>query len=261
MSRNGELCLKKIIFSYSPSMGSPGVRQFFALYLPAFHEKYPQVQIDIRSRFWPESYITGLYRDGSEKSYCVKYLSPMGINIRAHRLVNEANDSNLPFSASHLNFQRRSVQGTWNPWLWTYESSRCRSSKVPHWDRKLSENEWKYYVDRYTAEMKTEEESINERVQRFTEIPDESTAEVQKRWKDYVVPSMQSDIEHNLQHWKDEHAKGAPSPRQPTLEEYMLFSVPDHTSLGQDAVDMLRRREAQDVENWWKQRGEQLVPP
>lgn len=261
MSRNGELCLKKIIFSYSPSMGSPGIRQFFALYLPGFNKKYPQVTIDIRPRFWPETSITGIFRDGSEKSYSVKYLSPMGINIRVHRLVNEGNDSSLPFSAAHLHFQRRSVQGVWNPWLWNFESGRARSGSVPRWNRKLTEKEWHYYIDRYATEMKAEEQAIEERVQRYTELPDANTKEVQKRWKEFILPSVQTDLEHNLKYWKEQHAKGGAPPQKPTLEEYMLFSVPEHGVLGQDAVDLLRRREAQKVEEWWKKRGEQLKPP
>lgn len=261
MSRNGELCLKKIILSYSPSMGCPGMRQFLALYLPTFNKKYPDVKIEIRTRFWPENSITGVYRDGSEKAYCIKYLSPMGINIRVNRLVNEGNDTSLPFSASHLHFQRRSVQGTWNPWLWNFESTRVRSDSVPRWDRKLTSSEWEYYINKYSTEMKAEENSIDEQVRRYSDIPDQSTSEVQSRWKEFVLPSIQTDMEHNIKYWKDQHAKGGPKPRKPTLQEYMLFSVPDHSSLGQDAIDILRRREAQRVEEWWKKRGEHLKPP
>lgn len=246
-------------------MGSPGVRQFFSLYLPAFHKKYPDVTIDIRPRHWPETSITGIYRDGSEKSYSIKYLSPMGIHIRAHRLVNEGNQvtASLPFSAAHMHYQRRSIQGVWNPWLWSFESTRTRSPWVPRWDRKLTEKEWRYYLDHYTTEMKAEEQAIKERVDQYSEIPEEHTREVRARWKAHVMPTLQTDMEHNLQYWKEQHAKGQPGPHKtpPTLEQYMLFAVPEHTVLGQDAVDMLRRREAQDVEEWWKERGNQLKPP
>lgn len=261
MSRNGELCLKKIIFSYSPSMGSPGIRQFFALYLPLFSKKYPEVKIDIRPRFWPETSITGVYRDGSEKSLSVKYLSPMGINIRVNRLVNEGNDSSLPFSAAHQHFQRRSIQGVWNPWLWNFESSRVRNPRIPKWNRKLTGKEWDYYVDKYAHDIKLEEESINERVRRYTEIPDDNTSQVQKRWKEFVLPSIQTDLEHNIKYWKEQHVKGGSKPQKPTLDQYMLFSTPDHTALGQEAVDILRRKETEKVEEWWKQRSEHLKPP
>lgn len=261
MSRNGEICLRKVIVSYSPSHGDPAVRQFLATYLPAFNQKYPNVKVDIRPRFWPESSITGVYRDGSEKAYCIRYLSSMGINVRFHRLVNEANDSNDAFNASHLHFQRRSIQGTWNPWLWTYETARVRNAPLPHWGRKLSPKEWDFYTDAYCAQMKAEEEAVAGRVARHTSIPEASTKEVQDRWKEYVMPHMQTDMEYNVDHWKKQHARGATRPEAPSMSEYSLFSVPDHTTLGQDAVDMLRRREAQHVEEWWDRRQEQLKPP
>lgn len=261
MSRNGELCLKKIIISYSPSMGNPATRQFLATYLPAFSLKYPQVTIDLRPRFWPETSITGVYRDGSEKAYCIRHLSAMGINVRCHRLVNEGNDYSYPFSAAHVHLQRKSVQGTWNPWLWNYETRRRRHAPPAQWDRKLTEKEWGYYVDQYSAQMKAEEEAITERVKEYTEIPDASTQEVQERWKKYVMPRMQTDLEYNLSHWKRQHARGAARPAEPRMHEYSLFAVPDHTTLGQDAVNMLRRREAKHLEDWWRMRKEQLKPP
>lgn len=261
MSRNGELCLKKIIVSYSPSHGNPATRQFLATYLPAFNRKYPEVQIDLRPRHWPESSITGVYRDGSERAYSIRNLSSMGINIRFHRLVNDANDTNDPFSAKHLHRQRRSVQGTWNPWLWNYEGPRTRHQEPARWDRKLTAKEWDYYIDQYTAQIKAEEETIAERVGRYTDIPEANTEEVQQRWKRYVMPRMQSDLEHNMDHWKRQHARGGQRPAGAKMHEYSLFAVPDHSTLGQDAVDMLRRREAKHLEEWWQKRKEQLKPP
>lgn len=261
MSRNGELCLQKIIVTYSPNKGNPSMRQFMATYLPEFHQQYPQVKIDIRPRHWPESSITGIYRDGSERAYTIRYLSSMGINVRFHRLVNEGNDYNHPFSASHLHLQRKSIQGAWNPYLWSYEGSRVRRQAPAQWDRKLTEEEWGYYIGQYSAQMKAEEETIANRVRRYTEIPDANTAEVQQRWKEHAMPRMQTDMEYNLDHWKKQHKRGAPRPGPTTFQEYSLFSVPDHTTIGQDAVDMLRRRETQYVEDWWRQRKEQLKPP
>lgn len=262
MSRNGALCLKKVILSYNPSRGDPGMRQFLASYLPHFYTKYPDVVVDIRPRFWPETSITGVYQDGSERAYCVRHLSAMGINIRMHKLVNEGNDTNTPFRASHLHFQRRSVQGTWNPWLWNYETSRVRGNRaLPKWDRSLNAKEWDYYMTHYAAHMKAEEESLAQRVRRHTDIPDSSTHEVQQRWKESVIPRLQSDLEYNFAHWKQQHARGAAKPDRPAMREYSLFSVPDHTTMGQDAVDMLRRREAKYVEDWWNARKKQLQPP
>lgn len=261
MSRNGELCLKKVIISYSPSHGDPNVRQFLSLFLPAFHRQYPSVTFDLRPRHWPETSITGVYRDGSERAYAVRGLSAMGISTRVHRLVNDANDSNVPFGATHRHYQRRSVQGVWGPWLWQFEGARARKP-APAWDRTLSPREWDYYAGQYGAQMKAEEEAIADRVRRHTELPDASTREVQRRWRAHVLPRLQTDLEHNIGHWKRRHARGAPSESPPvTLNEYRLFSVPDPSALGQDAVNMLRRRESRYAEEWWRQRKEQLKPP
>nr|7AOI_Ag Chain Ag, Mitochondrial ribosomal protein L51 / S25 / CI-B8 domain containing protein [Trypanosoma brucei] len=185
-SRNGELCLKKVIISYCPSNGAPNTRQFLATHLPHFHAKYPSVSIDLRPRLWPEMAITGVYRDGSERSYNTKNLSPMGIFLRLNNLVSTANDYDQPFCASHLHFQRRSVQGTWNPWLWNYETER-RRTEAPQWRRKLSEKEWDYYVGQYSAQMKQEEDEIQRRVADRTCVQEQSTREVQERWKRHVV--------------------------------------------------------------------------
>ncbi|CAD2213830.1 hypothetical protein AGDE_01453 [Angomonas deanei] len=259
MSRNGELCLQKVIISYNPSRGDPATRQLLATYLPQFKRQYPSVVIDLRPRHWPETAITGVYRDGSERAYRTKYLSSLGIHSRLHRLVNEGNDSNVPFSAGHLHQQRRSVQGPWNPLLWHYEGGRRRQPPA-RWDRSLTKEEWQYYTTQYAAQMRSEEETIAAAVRRYTELPDAATREVQRRWRAHVLPQLQTDLAHNLQHLKRSHRRGTP-PAPVDLAAYQLFSTPDHTVMAQDAVDVLRRREAQSLEEWWRQRREQLQPP
>nr|CCC50101.1 conserved hypothetical protein [Trypanosoma vivax Y486] len=184
----------------------------------------------------------------------------MGIWLRINRLVNTANDYDKPFSASHLHFQRRSVQGTWNPWLWSYDSERRRTPPT-RWDRKLSEEEWEYYVGQYSAQMKHEEEEIQQRLNKRTELPEQNTKEVQERWKKHVMPRLQTDMEFNLAHLKRQFARGMREERPVTMGEYKLFSVPDHHEIGQDAVDTMRRREAKRMEEWWRKRKEQLKPP
>nr|CCC90285.1 conserved hypothetical protein [Trypanosoma congolense IL3000] len=258
MSRNGELCLKRSNH-FILHNGGPNTRQFLATHLPRFHARYPSVAIDIRPRMWPEATITGVYRDGSERSYNTKWLSPMGIFLRLNYLVNTGNDYDRPFSASHIHFQRRSVQGTWNPWLWNYEAAR-RRVEAPQWRRKLSEEEWDYYINQYSAQMKQEEEEIQQRVANHTSVQEQSTRDVQERWKQHVMPRMQTDVEFNLTQFKRQHAQGQKQ-RPVTMGEYRLFSVPDHRELGQDAVDMMRRRESQFMEEWWRKRKEQLKPP
>lgn len=259
MSRNGQLALQRIIVSYSTTKGSPNTRQFLSTHLPVFKQKYPSVSIDIRPRMWPECGITGIYRDGSEKFFNTRGLSTMGIFIRCHRLVNECNDYDVPFTATHMHFQRKSVQGTWNPWLWMAERPYSRKV-VPKWDRKLSEKEWDYYVDKFSTNMVLEEEAVQSSVAKHSELPKRFSEEVAARWKEFVVPRLQTDIEHNLQSFKTDFQKGVK--RDPVrLGQYRLFAVPDLNELGQDAVQTLRGNEIEKLETWWKKRKEQLKPP
>ena len=259
MSRNGELALKRIIISYSPSKGSSNTRQFLATHLAAFKEKYPSVVIDLRPRHWPERGITGIYRDGSEKFFNTNELSTMGIFIRCHRLVNECNDYDVPFSASHMHFQRKTVQGAWNPWLWMAERSYNRK-QASKWDRKLTEEEWTYYVDKFSAQMKLEDEAVRSEVQKHTELPRKYSDEAAANWKKYVVPKLQTDVEHNLAAFKSDFKKGV-KPEPVSMGEYRLFSVPNLHELGHDAVAALRGREIDRLDRWWVQRKEQLKPP
>lgn len=267
MSRNGELSLQRIIISYSTTNGCSNTRQFLSTHLPHFKSKYPSVVIDVRPRHWPEPGITGIYRDGSERYFNTYGLSTMGIGIRFHRLVNTCNDIDVPFQASHMHFQRRSIQGTWNPWLWMAERHHSRK-RIPAWDRKLNEQEWEYYVDKYSTSAKLEAEAIESQVQDHTKIPKIMTEQVAEKWRDQVVPRLQTDIEHNIAAFKSNDASlkrgGSPgSIVNKVVDEgkYRLFAQPSLNEMGQDAVQALRGREMERLENWWRKRKEQLKPP
>lgn len=262
MSRNGVLALERIIFPYSPNgtNGNPNIRQFFATHLPLFKSKFPEVLIDVRPRQYAEHSITGVYKDGSERAYNIAMLSSMGIWLRCHKLVNTANDFDLPFTKEHIHLNRRSVQGTWNPWLWTAEAKGKSRTPPARWDRKLSEAEWAYYVDKYSTQMRLEEEAVARRVANETEFSQEQTDALAKRWQTYVAPRLQTDVEANVAKLKADAKRGIrPAPVQ--MREYRLFASPQVQELGRDALQAIRRKEMDHFESWWQKRKEQLKPP
>jgi hypothetical protein len=236
------------------------MRQFLATHLPLFKQKYPSVEVDIRPRFWPERAVTGVYHDGSEQAFNIAKLSSMGIWARCHRLVNTANDFDLPFNGSHIHLNRRSVQGTWNPWLWHAEARHKERVESPKWERKLSNEEWDFYVDRYSTQMRLEEEAVQESAAAKTSLTKQHTEEVRQRWMQHVAPKLQTDMEHNVAKFKADHKRGI---RQApvTMSEYKLFSVPQMQAMGQDAVHAMRRYEKNQLESWWLKRKEQLKAP
>lgn len=260
MSRSGELALKRIIVSYSPTnQASRNTRQFLATHLPAFQATYPSVQISIRPRHWPERGITGIFRDGSERFYNTANLSTMGMFLRCHKLANECNDYDLPFAASHVHFQRKTVQGAWNPWLWMAERPYARKQPAA-WRRALTPDEWTYYVDKYSAQMQLEDEAVRHQVAKHTALPAKHSEEAAAKWTRHVVPQLQTDVEHNVAAFKAAFAKGV-KPDAVRMGEYRLFSAPQAAELGQDAVTALRGREIERLDNWWLQRKQQLKPP
>jgi hypothetical protein len=264
MSRSGQQALQRIIVSYSPSsFSSRNTRQFLDTHLAVFAARHPRVQISIRPRHWPERGITGVYRDGSERFYNTAGLTSMGIFIRCHRLANECNDYDLPFSASHLHFQRKTVQGAWNPWLWTAERPYVRGpSPPPKWDREsLTEDEWSYYVDKYSAQMQLEAAAVEHEVTKHTELPTRLSEEAAARWKAHVVPRLQTDVEHNIAAYK-KASYNKSSPSEPVrMGEYRLFAAPQMAELGQDALTALRGNEMVRLDKWWLRRKQQLKPP
>lgn len=259
MSRNGEQALRKIIIAYCPRNGSVGTRQFLATYLPGFKADHPRVQIDLRPRLWSRPSITGVYKDGSERAFEVAASSPMAIEMKCRRLVTDANDLNVPFNLGTMHMQRRTVQGAWNPWLWRGDAPKPRKL-VPEWDRKLGEKEWGHYVKQYSKRVAAEESAIQKGVDSRTELHNEYTSEVQNRWMEHVAPRMQTDLQSNLAKMKADAAAGV-KPEKVTLEEYRLFSVPDHKELGFAGMAAIRGREVQQKYRWWHERKEQLKSP
>lgn len=259
MSRHGELCLKKIILSYDLTKKSVGVRHFLATQIDNFKQKYPTVEIDVRPRNTAAEYMTAVYRDGSERCYRTTNMSSMAIWNKCHRMVQDANDINEHFSATTMHFQRRSVQGVWNPWLWLGDR-KVPKKEVPKWDRKLGDKEWKYYVTEYANAMRSEDALATEKVNAHTELPQQYTRKVQERWLEHVAPKLQTDFETNLAAMKANAIKGK-LPIPVTLGEYRLFSMPDHRKLGDEAMRALRSKEVKHIHSWWAQRKAQLEPP
>lgn len=272
MSRSGQLVLQKVIITYSPNVGRcSGVRQALAREVPLFSRKYPSVAIDIRPRKWPEPYLAGVYKDGSERTFSVNGLSAQAVWIRLHRLVSDANDYHLPFNGQTMHFSAQSVQGVWNPWLWSYERNEQggRKAQLPRWDRpRLTEPEWNYYVDKYTTEkMSKEQVALQQAEDHGRTMLADNSKEVAERFATFVAPVMNTDLAHNVGVLKSQAAEAADDglafspPQGASLGELRLFASPQHHQLGGDVVHALRRAEASKLEQWWAKRKESSKPP
>ena len=269
MSRNGQLALKKVVITYGVTTGAPGVRQALSREVFDFKKQYPSVQVEIRPRRVADFSITGHYRDGSELSLALdqkhpdgKSMSSQGIWYRLQHLATTANVNNLPHNPRTWHMQRTSIQGTWNPWLWAAESHESREPPA-RFDRKLTDEEWDYYVDRYTQEMKNEEGVVQQTIKRQTEPTQEHTKRIAQRWDEYVAPTRQTDLEHNLAAMKAKAKKRKASDNSDdvTLKEYSLFHVPNFDMLGKETLSALRGKEQVALAEWWQKRKEQLKPP
>lgn len=259
MSRNGELALRKIIFTYNPRVQCVGMRQFFATHLPALKAEFPNVEMDLRPRRWTRATITGVYKDGSERAFSMDSLSPIAINSKCHRLAADANDLNVPFTLDTMHLQRRTVQGAWNPWLWRGDRPKPKKL-IGDWDRKLTDREWDYYVDKYSARIRADERAIQKEVESRTSLHNEYTHEVQQRWAEHVAPRLQTDMQSNLAKMKADVAAGV-KPAPVSFNEYRLFSVPDHSELGIQGSVAARRKEVEYRQRWWAERKAQLKSP
>jgi hypothetical protein len=260
MSRCGELALRRVVIEYNQVTGvGASMRQALAREVPAFKAKYPSVVIDIRPRDDGATRIAGVYRDGSTRAYNAHAFGAQGIGIRLHKLANTANDIEERFGAKHIHRRTSSVQGNWNPWLWIAERHHNRIEQ-PSWDRKLTEKEWDYYVDKYGAEMLGFEEAVQKKLDNTESVHREHTQQVAQRWNKHVKPFMQTDVEENLMHSAKQAAK-LKFPEPVKFGEYSLFAMPDTNDLGIDAVQALRAKELKKEEQWWKARERQLKPP
>lgn len=259
MSRNNELCLKRLVIGYNTTRGHAGIRQALAREIPLFSDKYPTVKIELRPRRQDQNFIAGVYRDGSEKCFDISNMSAQGIWHRIHRLVSTANDNSEYFSARTMHHTTRSVGGAWNPWLWTAERHVPRVGGT-EWDRKLSDSEWNYYVDKYSDKMRKDEKDTQAIVDEHGALPKKYAEEVAERWKKNVTPHLQTDIEVNLAALK-KAALVEKYPAPPSLDEYELFSVPSLTDASQDTINAIRRVERSRQTRWWQKRREQLKPP
>lgn len=261
MSRKGQRALQRIAVEFNTMEGDgmEGLRHAFAREIPAFQSRYPDVAIEVRRRQRPEPWVTGFYRDGSEKVFNLQDLSAQAVALKFYRLANDSNDVQLQYRNTQVYRERHSAQGNWNPYLWMAERSEARVD-AGNWDRELSEGEWEYYVQQFSDQMEAHEGAVQGELAKRTDLPSRHTDEVKQRWGEHVAPHMQTDLEHNVAHFKKSAAKGQlPDPVR--FGEYDLFTVPDNFQMGTDAVHALRTREAQALEKWWKSRKEQLKPP
>ena len=271
-SLTGELALKKVIITYGVTSGVASMRQVLNHEIFTFQNEYPGVEISVRPRRTPHPSVTGIYRDGSERSFSLKQwhhrhsdnLGPGAITAKLYDLANDNNTTDQVYATSTQHQQRKSVQGTWNPWLWIAEGHESRE-KPALFKRKLSDSEWDYYVDKYSDKMRREEGEVSKQTKQRTEFFEAETSDVAARWGKYVAPSRQSDMEHNLAEMKkvsQKKAKDRPSGYGVvTPQEYALFQHADHDKLATSALDTLKSRDVTDVVSWWAKRKEQLKPP
>jgi hypothetical protein len=131
---------------------------------------------------------------------------------------------------------------------------------VARWDRKLTEDEWGYYVKKYSQRLASDEARIAAKVNKKTDLPQKMTQEVAARWAQYVAPHLQTDMEANLAHVKAQAAEGVHA-APPTMGEYRLFGMPELSSTGRDLTRALRTRETKRLQQWWAGREAQLKPP
>ena len=258
MSRLGQLSLQRVIVDYSPYGSAMGLRHAFAREIPQFKRDFPSVTIEVRPR-GTASAVTGIYRDGSERTFHVKTLSSQAIYVRLHELAQTANDRSQYLNTATMHFQRRSVQGAWNPYLWLAERHEARVP-VPKWDRELTDDEWRYYVAAYSARMRRDRARVSDELDKVTDLPNRMTAEIADRWKQFVTPHLQTDVAQNLATVKRQAEQNV-APAPVSLDEYKLFSAPDLAQTGGDLIRGLRHKEMRRIEKWWDRRRYQLKPP
>eukprot|EP00760_Papus_ankaliazontas_P032307 PhM_4_TR573/c0_g1_i1/m.73308 len=259
MSRKGQLCLREIIVTYGYLNERCDMRMALAREIPDFKREYPSVKISVRPRSTPEATLTGVYNDGSHLVLNCRHGSSQQILNKLHQLVGTANDEVKYFGRDSLYRGRTSVQGTWNPWLWMTDYRAARDPP-PKWDRSLTEEEWSHYVKKYSAHWAAEEGAIRDGVAQYSELPQQYTDEVQQRWDEHVKPHLQSDMESKLEVMKKDAKKGN-RPKPTTYDEYMLFSQPDLRTMGNDALFMMRKKQAAELVKWWDKRRDQLKEP
>lgn len=258
MSRSGSLALQRLIFDYNSIGPAHGLRHAFAREIPLFKQEFPSVVIEVRPRAKPAA-VTAVYRDGSERSFHLERLSSQAIYNRLHELVQDCNDRSHFFDNKNFHYQKRSVQGAWSPYLWLAERHESRMPE-PKWDRKLSDREWDYYVDKYSNRMQRFRADVRKVAERREEMPRKLTKELSERWSKFVTPHLQTDMEANLAAMKKSAAQGK-APDAVSWDEYRLFAAPDMTTTGEDTMRALRRKEMMKAELWWDKRKEQLKPP
>jgi hypothetical protein len=259
MSRLGQLSLQRVIIDYSAYSTADGLRHAFAREIPQFKKDFPSVVVEVRPRS-KASVVTGVYRDGSEISFPVALLSSQAIFVRLQEMAQTCNDKSVALNNHYRHYQNRSVQGSWNPYLWMAERHEERIPE-PKWDRKLSDREWDYYVDKYSSKLKNDRAALKKALERATELPDQQTKEIAERWQKYITPTLQTDMEDNLSQIKKEAAKGK-FPENVSIDEFRLFSTPDIAGSGaEDIIRGLRHKEMRKTEKWWEQRQAQLKPP
>ncbi|KNH05652.1 hypothetical protein XU18_3320 [Perkinsela sp. CCAP 1560/4] len=259
MSRKGSYCLKELIFPYSMFGDGSGIRQALAREIPNFKRQYPSVRISLRPRIYAENQVTGVYNDGSHSSIDIHRKSAQAILAIMHQLLHTANDEIRYFRNDTTHITPTSVQGSWSPYLFMAEKHVDKKPR-PKWDRKLSEQEWKHYVSKYSAVWEHDETEIRSLADSQSKLHAHETEKLRKEWQDNVCKKMPTDMEDHAEKLKSASAKKK-RPGPPTIEEYSLFSTPDYQRIGNDAISILRSKQSSELVRWWNARKDQLKEP
>ena len=259
MSRCGSYCLKQIIIPYGLFGDGSGIRQALAREIPDFKRSYPSIRISLRPRVRPENKLTAIYNDGSHCSIDISRKSSHSILSIMHELLHTANDEIKYFRNDSLHFSRESVQGPWNPYLFMGESHQPKKDTAL-WDRKLSDEEWEHYVQKYSSVWENDQKIVNDHASSQSKLYAEESRQVKDRWKRHITQDMPTDMEDHANKLKKLAAKKT-RPKKPSLAEYSLFSSPCYSKLGSDALSMLRSKQSSQLVQWWNKRREQLKSP
>mmetsp|Transcript_61555 Transcript_61555/g.194823 ORF Transcript_61555/g.194823 Transcript_61555/m.194823 type:complete len:120 (-) Transcript_61555:20-379(-) len=114
MARRGILQLQKLTFRYCEFGGSSrGAREYIETMLPAFKEKYPNVEIETKTKT-DHPVVFAEYRNGKMRPVDVKNKHPEQIDFFVSYLQSSiGNKTRKPLDTRHVT-NRPSIQGKWS---------------------------------------------------------------------------------------------------------------------------------------------------
>jgi hypothetical protein len=110
------------------SKGSEGLRRFVFNHVDAFKRQHPSVAWQFAvNRRGPQIHkpmVVAYYRSGFRKVVSMNNLSLEGVTMLMHHLHNSAGRPNPKHRKLPIEQQYRSIQGSWNPYLWVNDHAQ-----------------------------------------------------------------------------------------------------------------------------------------